>query len=62
MVSDIVTGMLSGDGGSMLREKGAGSHFCGALRVDAFVPMALFESLMERMADTLHRAPSGGKA
>ena len=58
MVSDILTGMLSGDGGSMLREKGAESHICGAMRVDAFVPMAIFESLMERMADTLHRAPS----
>jgi len=58
MVSDIFTGMLSGDGGSMLRDKGAESHFCGALRIDAFLPMAIFESLMERMAETLHRAPA----
>jgi LDH2 family malate/lactate/ureidoglycolate dehydrogenase len=58
MVADIFSGMLSGDGGSLLRRMGAESHFCGALRIDSFVPIALFHSLMEQMAEKLHQSPS----
>jgi LDH2 family malate/lactate/ureidoglycolate dehydrogenase len=57
LMSDLLTGMLSGDGGSMLRKKGAESHFFGALRIDAFTSMEEFKGLMEEMIEKIHQAP-----
>lgn len=57
LMSDILTGMLSGDGGSLLREKGAESHFFGAMRIDAFVSPTEFKRQMATMIAKLHAAP-----
>lgn len=58
LLSDILTGMLSGDGGSMLRKKGAHTHVFCALRVDAFPTGGDFTELMDAMAETLHASPT----
>jgi LDH2 family malate/lactate/ureidoglycolate dehydrogenase len=58
LLSDILTGMLSGDGGSMLRRKGRESHFFCALRIDAFVAVDEFNALMDAMIEKLHAAPT----
>ena len=58
MVSDILTGVLSGDGGSMLRKKGAESHVFCALRIDAFPSGSTFQDLMDQMFDKIHDAPT----
>lgn len=58
LMIDILGGMLSGDGGSLLRETGQESHAFCALRIDGFLPLAEFEARMERMIDTLHAAPA----
>jgi LDH2 family malate/lactate/ureidoglycolate dehydrogenase len=57
LMSDLFTGILSGDGGSMLRKKGVESHFFGALRIDAFTSVDEFKQLMEQMIEKIHRAP-----
>ena len=57
LMSDLLTGVLSGDGGSMLRKKGAESHFFGALRIDAFSPEDQFKDLMDEMIEKIHHAP-----
>ncbi len=57
LMSDLLTGILSGDGGSMLRKKGAESHFFGVLRIDAFTGMDEFKGLMDEMIEKIHHAP-----
>jgi len=58
LVTDILTGLLSGDGGSMLRKKGAESHAFCALRIDAFPSAGNFKDLMDEMIDKIHNAPT----
>jgi LDH2 family malate/lactate/ureidoglycolate dehydrogenase len=56
LVVDILCGLLSGSGASPLL-KGSFSQFYGALRIDAFLPVAGFKTLMEAMVQTLKAAP-----
>jgi LDH2 family malate/lactate/ureidoglycolate dehydrogenase len=58
LISDILTGVLSGDGGSMLRKKGAESHIFCALRIDAFPSGTMFQELMDEMIGKIHTAPT----
>ena len=58
LLSDVMTGVLSGDGGSLLRRKGMHSHAFGALRVDAFPTGAEFGATMDAVVDALHEAPT----
>lgn len=58
LVSDILTGLLSGDGGSMLRKKGAHTHVFCALRIDAFPTGGAFTDLMDEMIGKLHATPT----
>jgi LDH2 family malate/lactate/ureidoglycolate dehydrogenase len=58
MIVDILSGMLSGDGGSMLRKTGEHCHAFCALRIDAFPSSDAFAALMEEMIDTLHATPT----
>jgi len=58
LLSDILTGMLSGQGGSMLRRKGWHSQAFGALRIDAFSTAGDFAELMDAMVEKIHSAPT----
>jgi LDH2 family malate/lactate/ureidoglycolate dehydrogenase len=58
LLSDILTGLLSGDGGSMLRKKGEHTHAFCALRIDAFPTGGDFTSLMDAMVEKLHATPT----
>jgi len=58
LVSDILTGLLSGDGGSMLRRKGEHSHAFCAIRIDAFPTGGDFKDLMDTMLERLHATPT----
>jgi L-2-hydroxycarboxylate dehydrogenase (NAD+) len=58
LLSDILTGLLSGDGGSMFRKKGEHSHAFCALRIDAFPTGGSFKDLMDEMAEKLHATPT----
>lgn len=58
LLSDILTGLLSGDGGSMLRKKGEHTHAFCALRIDAFPTGGDFTRLMDEMVEKLHAAPT----
>ncbi len=58
LLSDILTGVLSGDGGSMLRKKGDHSHVFCALRIDAFPTGGTFKDLMDEMVEKLHSTPT----
>jgi LDH2 family malate/lactate/ureidoglycolate dehydrogenase len=58
LLSDILTGLLSGDGGSMLRRKGEHSHAFCALRIDAFPTGGDFKELMDAMVEKLHNTPT----
>jgi L-2-hydroxycarboxylate dehydrogenase (NAD+) len=58
LLSDILTGVLSGDGGSMLRKKGEHSHVFCALRIDAFPTGGTFKDLMDEMVEKLHATPT----
>lgn len=58
LLSDILTGLLSGDGGSMLRRKGEHSHAFCALRIDAFPTGGEFKELMDAMVGKLHATPT----
>jgi LDH2 family malate/lactate/ureidoglycolate dehydrogenase len=58
LLSDILTGLLSGDGGSMLRKKGEHTHAFCALRIDAFPTGGHFAQLMDAMIEKLHAAPT----
>jgi LDH2 family malate/lactate/ureidoglycolate dehydrogenase len=55
---DLLAGMLSGDGGSLLHLKGGPSHAFGALRIDAFPSGGDFGSLMDAMVGKIHGAPT----
>ena len=57
LLSDILTGLLSGDGGSLLRRKGEHSHAFCALRIDAFPTGGDFGELMDAMVEKLHATP-----
>ena len=58
LLSDVLTGLLSGDGGSLLRRKGEHSHAFCALRVDAFPTGGEFTALMDVMVEKLHATPT----
>ena len=58
LLSDILTGVLSGDGGSMLRKKGVDSHAFCALRIDTFSSVSAFKNLMDEMIEKIHSAPT----
>jgi LDH2 family malate/lactate/ureidoglycolate dehydrogenase len=58
LVSDILTGLLSGDGGSMLRKRGEHTHAFCALRIDAFPTGGGFTDLMDEMVEKLHATPT----
>lgn len=58
LLSDILTGLLSGDGGSMFRRKGEHSHAFCALRIDAFPTGGAFKDLMDEMVEKLHSTPT----
>ena len=58
LVSDILTGLLSGDGGSMLRKKGKHTHVFCALRIDGFPTADRFTDLMDEMIEKLHATPT----
>jgi len=58
LVSDIMTGLLSGDGGSMFRKKGEDSHAFCAIRIDAFPTGGDFKSLMDSMIEKIHEQPT----
>jgi L-2-hydroxycarboxylate dehydrogenase (NAD+) len=58
LISDILTGLLSGDGGSMFRRKGEHSHVFCALRIDAFPTGGAFKGLMDEMVEKLHETPT----
>ena len=56
LVVDIMCGLLSGFGASIQRSEGF-SHFCGAIRVDAFLPVDEFKELMDGTVRALKAAP-----
>ena len=56
LVVDVLCGLLSGSGASAVL-KGTFSQFYGALRIDAFLPVAQFETLMGAMEQALKAAP-----
>jgi L-2-hydroxycarboxylate dehydrogenase (NAD+) len=58
LVADILAGLLSGDGGSMLRRKGEHSHLFCAVRIDAFPGAEEFRELMDAMVERLHAEPT----
>jgi LDH2 family malate/lactate/ureidoglycolate dehydrogenase len=58
LLSDILTGLLSGDGGSMFRRKGEHSQAFCALRINAFPTGGTFTDLMDEMVEKLHATPT----
>jgi LDH2 family malate/lactate/ureidoglycolate dehydrogenase len=58
LLVDVLSGLLSGDGGSMLRKKGEHCHAFCALRIDAFPTGAGFKELMDEMIEKLHATPT----
>jgi len=58
LMSDILTGVLSGDGGSMLRYLGAETHAFCALRINAFTEEKRFKKLMDEIIERIHNAPT----
>lgn len=58
LLSDILTGLLSGDGGSMFRRKGEHTHVFCALRINAFPTGGDFTDLMDAMVEKLHATPT----
>ena len=58
LLSDILTGLLSGDGGSMFRRHGEHTHAFCALRIDAFPTGGDFKDLMDAMIEKLHATPT----
>lgn len=57
LMSDILTGVLSGDGGSMIRKKGVDTHAFCALKIDAFLPSSQFKELMDAVIEKIHSSP-----
>ncbi len=58
LMSDILTGALSGDGGSMLRNFGAETHAFCALKINAFTDEKTFKKLMDDIIEKIHNAPT----
>ena len=58
LLVDVLSGLLSGDGGSMLRKKGEHCHAFCALRIDAFPSGGSFKVLMDEMVEKLHATPT----
>lgn len=58
LMVDVLSGLLSGDGGSMLRKKGEHCHAFCALRIDAFPTGGSFRALMDELIETLHATPT----
>ncbi|MBI3953649.1 MAG: Ldh family oxidoreductase, partial [Chloroflexi bacterium] len=62
---DVLCGILPGIGYSLVlgREQGTASagHFFGALRVDAFRPLADFKAMVDQMVRDLHACPPLGQ-
>jgi LDH2 family malate/lactate/ureidoglycolate dehydrogenase len=58
LLVDVLSGLLSGDGGSMLRKKGEHCHAFCALRTDAFPSGGSFKDLMDEMIGKLHATPT----
>jgi L-2-hydroxycarboxylate dehydrogenase (NAD+) len=58
LLSDILTGVLSGDGGSLLRKKGVETHAFFALKIDGCIYQNIFRQLMDEMIDKIHSAPT----
>jgi L-2-hydroxycarboxylate dehydrogenase (NAD+) len=58
LMSDILTGALSGDGGSLLRQRGVHSHAFCALDISAFPTGGSYERTIEAMIERLHQAPA----
>jgi len=58
LVVDILAGLLSGGGGSLLHRKGGPGHAFGALRIDAFPTGGDFMKLMDAMIEKVHAAPT----
>jgi L-2-hydroxycarboxylate dehydrogenase (NAD+) len=57
LVSDLLSGVLSGDGGSLLRKRGAETHAFFALKIDGCLKVEAFEALMGELIGSLHGAP-----
>jgi LDH2 family malate/lactate/ureidoglycolate dehydrogenase len=57
LLVDILGGLLSGDGGSLLRKKGEHCHAFCALRIDAFPTGGAFKDLLDEMVEKLHATP-----
>jgi LDH2 family malate/lactate/ureidoglycolate dehydrogenase len=58
LLVEVLSGLLSGDGGSMLRKKGEHCHAFCALRIDAFPSGGSFKDLMDEMVEKLHATPT----
>lgn len=58
LLVDILSGLLSGDGGSMLRRRGEHCHAFCALRIDGFPTGGEFRELMDAMVERLHAEPT----
>ena len=56
LMVDILAGMLSGDGGSMLRKKGVDTHSFFAMKIGC-LEGGQFTTLMDEMIEKLHRSP-----
>jgi len=59
LVADIMSGGLTGDGGSMVRAKGAHTSALGAVAVEGFPTGGEYDTAMEAMSDALRRGPAG---
>jgi L-2-hydroxycarboxylate dehydrogenase (NAD+) len=58
LLIDILSGLLSGDGGSLFRRKGEHSHAFCTVRIDAFPAAQGFKDLMDELIERLHAAPT----
>jgi LDH2 family malate/lactate/ureidoglycolate dehydrogenase len=58
LLVEVLCGLLSGDGGSMLRKRGEHCHAFCALRIDAFPTGGSFAALMDEMVERLHATPT----
>jgi L-2-hydroxycarboxylate dehydrogenase (NAD+) len=58
LLVDVLSGLLSGDGGSMLRKTGEHCQAFCALRIDAFPTGGSFKELMDEMIEKLHATPT----
>jgi len=56
LMVDILAGMLSGDGGSMLRKRGVDTHSFFAMKIGC-LDSGQFTGLMDEMIEKLHQSP-----